>query len=343
MRWSALGVVLLAIAAAWGNPTEEPKPLPERDPVSGRPRPPWAYGPLGRVLAMSLTVYQCAAVAAWLLPEKQSFSSFGPEARKVFENWLQTTQTTQGWAMFAPNPPKRNVFMKVVVTDSQERVWDLGTDVYACLQQGATDEICEATYPIPWIWYSRTRKMNRRIVGSEGGKGVWYQKWHARHICREWQRKHDGELPLKVDIVKTGYPVPSPEEAWAKGPYDPRTRYRATHDEKIEHTTWCGKEQTAQLSNEQRAALGFEPVDEKTIKPFSRNACSTWRSELLKRARARGENPETDDPRFDPCGLVAAKAEQRRAEEAAKKDGRDAREEDKPEPAEGDDGVPADD
>ena len=61
---------------------------------------------------------------------------------------------------------------------------------------GATEEICDAVYPIPWIWYTRQRKMNRRIAGSEGGNGEWYQKWHARYLCRQWQLDH-GELPLR--------------------------------------------------------------------------------------------------------------------------------------------------
>jgi hypothetical protein len=296
---------------------------------------------VGRVLAMSLVAYHCAAVAAWLLPDKQSFASFGPETRKVFENWLQTTQTTQGWAMFAPNPPKRNVFMKVVVTDADGQVWDLGTDVYACLQEGATDDICAATYPIPWIWYSRTRKMNRRIIGSEGGKGVWYQKWHARHLCREWQREHDGALPIKIDLVKTGYPLPTPEEAWANGPYDPRARYRERFDEQIEHTTWCAKEPTAQLTNDERSRRGFAPVEEATIKTFHRNTCTAWRAERMKRARARGEIPASDDPSFDPCGHIADRAEQDRV--GADPAGAAAHDAVKPPLAEGDEGLVADD
>ena len=38
----------------------------------------------------------------------------------------------------------------------------------------SAESICAATYPLPWIWYSRQRKMNRRIGGSEGGHGSWY-------------------------------------------------------------------------------------------------------------------------------------------------------------------------
>jgi hypothetical protein len=62
----------------------------------------------------------------------------------------------------APNPPRCNVFMKVLVTDADGHVWDLETDVYT-----------EERKPIPWIWNTRLRKMNRRIIGSAPARCAW--------------------------------------------------------------------------------------------------------------------------------------------------------------------------
>ena len=62
----------------------------------------------------------------------------------------------QGWGMFAPNPPRQNVFMQVLVVDDDGETWDMRSDVYA-----------EERKPIPFVWNDRTRKMNRRIIGGE--------------------------------------------------------------------------------------------------------------------------------------------------------------------------------
>ncbi|NJK33240.1 MAG: hypothetical protein HC927_13045 [Deltaproteobacteria bacterium] len=97
--------------------------------------------------------------------------------------------------------------------------------------------------------------MNRRIAGSEGGTGSWYQKWHARYICRQWQLEH-GELPAKVELYKVGYPIPTPQQVKGK-PYDPKQQYnRRGHSTKI-HTTECAKSPLGQLPDELRERHGL--------------------------------------------------------------------------------------
>ncbi|MCA9698249.1 MAG: hypothetical protein KC431_12045, partial [Myxococcales bacterium] len=182
----------------------------------------WAYGPLGRVIVVCVTVFHIAAVAYTQLPDKYSWS-FRREIDETFKDWLQTTESTQGWGMFAPNPPRRNVFLRVLVTDADGEIYDLNTDVYACFAPDATQDVCDAVYPIPWVWYTRQRKINRRIAGSEGGKGSWYQKWHARYVCRRWELDR-GHLPQKVELYKVTYPIRSPKEAFGN-PYDPAEQY----------------------------------------------------------------------------------------------------------------------
>lgn len=301
MRWGAVAVVLVAWVGSLNTEVEDKDELPRVDPTTGRPTPPWAHGPIGRVLATSLIAWHCLAVGAWLLPDKFSLDSFRSETRSVFKDWLRLTQTSQGWAMFAPNPPRSNMFMRVIVTDAEGEVFDMNTDVYACFQEHATEEICDAVYPIPWIFYDRHRKMMRRIAGSEGGNGVWYQKWYGRYVCREWQRSHEGELPEKVQLIKVSYPMPSPDWVWEHGPYDPKQQFHDKGNEKFIHTTRCAREVEAQLDNETRRELGFPEVDEREIKTFRRRLCKRWENKRIKAAKDRGEEVDPEDPRFSVC------------------------------------------
>jgi hypothetical protein len=109
------------------------------DPHSGLARAPWAYGPGGRMLVGFVIVYHITAIAFWELPEKDCVSTFRIKGREAFTTWVLTTQTDQQWGMFAPNPPRHNVFMKVVMTDENGETWDMRNDVYAPERK-----------PIPW-------------------------------------------------------------------------------------------------------------------------------------------------------------------------------------------------
>ena len=301
MRWTGIAVVVLVFLGSLNNRAAKPEPLPIRDPSSDRIVPPWAYGPLGRLMAGMIFTYHIVGTGIWLLPEKWSLSTFRVKAREPFKWWIQTTQTTQGWSMFAPNPPRRNLFMRVVVTDQAGDTYDLNIDKYACFQENADPQVCEAVHPIPWIWYSRRGKMNRRIAGGEGGKGVWYQKWHGRFVCRDWARNHDGEIPKKVEIIKVSYSIPSPEFVWRNGPYDPATRFHEHGKQEKVHTTNCRNEVESQLPPDVRERYGFAPDEEERYRPFRRKRCKAWEDKLKQDARDRGEDVADDDPRFVRC------------------------------------------
>ena len=220
------------------------------DPSAPDPRmPPLAYGPFGRFVSSCLTVFQIVGVGCWLLPDKDSFS-WRTATHEPFAWWLKTTHTTQGWKMFAPNPPRSNLFLQVLVTDARGTVHDMNTDVYA-----------EEQRPLPWIWYTRQRKINRRVAGSEGGGGSWYQKWHARWFCRQWQLHHDGEIPRKVELVKITYPIPTPEYVAEHGPYDPVERLRTLGKYEVIYTARCRTEVEAQLPDVIRERHGIAPLD----------------------------------------------------------------------------------
>ncbi|EDM78783.1 hypothetical protein PPSIR1_32332 [Plesiocystis pacifica SIR-1] len=261
---------------------------------------PWAYGPVGRTVIIFLTTYHISAVATTQFPDKDSWSTFRRPINETYKHWLRTSQTTQGWGMFAPNPPRRNVFLRAIVVDQEGERWDLNTDVYACFAPDATDEICDSVYPIPWIWYSRQRKMNRRIAGSEGGKGSWYQKWHARYLCRKWELEHDGVLPQRVELYKIHYPIPAPDKVFMNA-YDPKTQYNRFGNHKKIHTTNCLTAPLAQSTNEVRARYGFEPREEKDIHLWSKHRCRKWEEKLIEEARAAGAEVDVLDPRFDVC------------------------------------------
>ncbi len=273
-----LGTVLFAAGVAfqtWRS-SRRTKPAPGAMP--------WAYGPLGRFVLSGLMAWQLAAVATWLTPDKYSLKSWRAPARKVFAKWLTVTQTDQGWGMFAPNPPRSNVFLKVLVTDSKGEVWDMRTDVYAPERK-----------PIPWIWNDRMRKMNRRIIGGESGNTQWYRKWYARWHCRDWQRdpEHNGEIPLKVELVKVWYKIPPPEETARKGYYNPDDLLERTGHEKVEHTERCKRTVMGQFFDELRERHGLPPLPEGvTYRRWLKHKRRAWER---RRAKERGEEPAADD------------------------------------------------
>jgi hypothetical protein len=235
---------------------------------------PFAYGPLGRFVIGALVVWHVTAVTTWLMPEKDSLFAFRGEARKVFAFYLTRTQTDQGWGMFAPNPPRSNVFLKVLVHDEDGEVYDMRTDVYAAERK-----------PIPWIWNDRMRKMNRRIIGGESGDTSWYRKWHARYYCRKWALDHDGIPPKKVELVKVWYKIPSPEQVRDNGFYVPEELLERTREEKVEYTETCKNAVMGQLPDWVRERHDLPPLPEnEKYKPWIKHKKKAW-----ERARAKQE------------------------------------------------------
>jgi hypothetical protein len=198
-----------------------------------RPMPPvdterLAYSPTARVALVGLLAWHLTAVVAWLAPERESIAGIRKEARALVRPWLELTRTTQGWGMFAPNPPRQNVFMQVLVVADDGETWDMRSDVYA-----------EERKPIPFVWNDRIRKMNRRIIGGESGGGDWYRKWYARWQCREWALEHEGRVPREVQLVRLSYAIPTPEAVRDRGWYRPLDRLRTHGKSEIVHTERC--------------------------------------------------------------------------------------------------------
>ncbi len=264
---------MLAAVAVWRWRATRGQALDAVDPRTDRPRTPWAYGPLGRLLVGGLLAWHLAAVATWLMPDKDCLSSFRGPARKAVGTWLRTTTTDQGWGMFAPNPPRSNVFMKVLVTDQDGEVWDLRTDVYA-----------EEQKPIPWIWNTRLRKMNRRIIGGESGPTSWYRKWYARWECRRWAREHGGVAPRKVELIKVWYRIPSPEQTARRGYYVAEELLERGGHHKTSYTARCEREVMGQLPDFIRARDGLEPLPEGAYRAWHKGKRAKWERHKAKQA-----------------------------------------------------------
>ena len=249
------------------RPAREPE-IPVDDPP-GHARAPWAYNAGGRMLLGLLLVYHIQAIAVWEMPEKDTLSTYRIKAREPFTTWVFSTQTDQVWGMFAPNPPRHNVFMRIVLTDENGERWDMRTDLYA-----------KERMPIPWIWNDRMRKMNRRVIGGESGKGDVYQKWYGRYLCREWARTHRGVMPEKVELIKVSYKMPPPEVVAKQGWYDPHKLLHDTGREELQHVEKCVTAVHGQLPDEIRERHGMMPLPEGAFVPLPNLRQKAWEKRL---------------------------------------------------------------
>ncbi len=265
--WAGTAVMLAGAAVVYARAAKD------RTDASILGREPWAYGPAGRLVIGGLLVWHLVAVATWLMPKKDCMSTFRAPARATFAYWLTRTTTDQAWGMFAPNPPRSNVFLKVLVTDQHGETWDLRTDVYA-----------EEQKPQPWIWNDRMRKVNRRIIGGESGPNSWYRKWYARYHCRQWAREHGGEAPRRVDLVKIWYRIPSPEQTRKRGYYVPEELLERAGHERISYTENCGRAVMGQLPNEIRARDGLPQLDEGEYRPWLKRKRAKWDKQQAAKA-----------------------------------------------------------
>ncbi len=191
--WWLAAIVVVALAFRFWPPNAKS--------LTGRRNPALAYTGLGRALALFAVVWHASAVGLHLFPSYPIFSKWRSPARSLHKSWLRGTGSTQGWRMFAPNPPRSNTFMKTVVVLENGDRWDLRNNSYHYKERGST-----ATRPNPWIWNDRMRKMQRRMVG----KGKWYLRYWADFHCREWFLEHE-EMPKEIDVRKYTNRIPGPK------------------------------------------------------------------------------------------------------------------------------------
>jgi hypothetical protein len=177
-------------------------PMPDDD----RPGRRWAYPWWLMILISFAIAYQASVLLVHNLPGKGLASKLHTHFNEKLDagNYMRATGQVQSWAMFAPNPHRSNVFMKVLVKDKQGEIWDLAHDIYG-----------KRTYP--YLFYDRMGKINRRVVEEKG-----YRRHYAAHVCREWELDHGGEAAEEVQYVKMWTQIPPPEKLIMKGWwYDP--------------------------------------------------------------------------------------------------------------------------
>lgn len=240
------------------------------------PRRRWAYAPWLRLIVSVFVLYHGVILLVHNLPSKglarglqkkinadikiwpradekpradgkKPLRTFGLDA----DAYWRATGNTQSWAMFAPNPHRSNIFMKVLVKDRDGEIWDLKHDIYG-----------KRSYP--YLWYDRMGKINRRIVDQKG-----YRRYYAAWVCRQWERDHEGEPADEVQFIKMWTRIPSPRQVFerAKGNifrmgYDPNDLHLYQREE---DTVRCRTTRNAQLPNHLRERYGLEPTDEKRV------------------------------------------------------------------------------
>ncbi|MEM7152886.1 MAG: hypothetical protein AAF799_08585 [Myxococcota bacterium] len=252
--WIMLVVLAFILGVTW----TKARGKAGRRPAVARP---WAYGPWGRLLVSAGLLWHICAVGLWLMPSYDALKSARTPARALVRRWLVTTQTDQGWGMFAPNPPRHNRFLQVLVTDADGEVWDLRTDLYAPERR-----------EFPFVWNDRSRKMKRVLIRKKG-KGSRYRKWYARYYCRTWALEHEGRVPRQVQLVHHWYRIPSPEQTRDKGWYDPADLFERSGKAKVLHTERCPAVPLGQPTPEMRRRHGLPEGD---FKPWVRRKRARW-------------------------------------------------------------------
>ncbi|MCG8591338.1 MAG: hypothetical protein MJE66_18750 [Proteobacteria bacterium] len=208
----------------------------------------WAYSKWGRRLVSAFVLYHAAILLVHNLPAQglsRGLHRFFNVSLDM-HSYLRATGTTQSWEMFAPNPRRNNVFMKVLVVDRDGVIHDLKHDAYGVDR-------------FPYLFYDRLGKINRRIGDRRG-----YRPFYAAWVCREWERTHGGEAADTVRFVRMWTQIPHPDRviAGAGGRladmgYDPM---QLPLREREEDTFACRSTPHARLPDTLRRRYGLPPV-----------------------------------------------------------------------------------
>ena len=214
----------------------------------------WAYPAWAQLVVTLFILYHGVILLVHNLPSK----GLAKGAQRVLNEKLdahsywQATGNTQSWAMFAPNPHRSNIFMKVLVKDADGEVWDLKHDIYG-----------KRSYP--YLWYDRMGKINRRIIDQKG-----YRRHYAAWVCRQWERDHDGEPAEEVQFVKMWTRIPPPQAVFERAQgnifrmgYDPM---QLQLQQREEDAISCSTNRHAQLPDYLRERYGLPPMPERHFK-----------------------------------------------------------------------------
>lgn len=229
------------------------------------------------IVTSLFVAYHASILLVWNTPKKGLAKPFHSAYLKKTDgsDYFRAVSSTQSWKMFAPNPNRTNVFMRVLVTDKEGEVWDLKHDIYGVNRY-------------PYMFYDRMGKVNRRINGKRA-----YQKVYGAWMCRQWEAEH-GELPESVQFVKkyTKVPLPPkppkifsskpslnwPEDGFGYEPWELEVK------QKTQETIRCRTETHGQLPPRLRERHGMEPADDKH---FREVRTQTWKKKQEAEARKK--------------------------------------------------------
>lgn len=248
-------------------------PLLHEPPADEDPSPRWAYRPWAMLLLSLFIAYHAVILVVFNLPSRGLSADLHRFFNRHLEmrDYLRTVGSVQSWSMFAPNPHKKNYFMKVHLVDAAGDVYDMHLDIYGERRH-------------PYLLYDRMGKINRRIVDESH-----YRRYFAAWVCRHWERTHpDEQPPQEVRFIKIWNRIPAPSEVFdhADGNlaamwFDPMA---LPLRRRLEDTQSCKSTRQAQLPPYLRERYGMPPADETHYRPvFMR----TWKDKLESKEAAR--------------------------------------------------------
>lgn len=251
---------------------------PPRDPVppDGRPEVRPAYPRGIRILLTAFIAYHVLFLLIGNLPGR----GLARGLTWIFDRYAQLPRyaavigSSQNWAVFAPNPYRANVFLKVLVVDARGRSWDLRHDI-------------QGRRRYPYLFYDRRAKINRRLLRQQGERPL-YAAW----VCRDWERTHHGQPAREVQFVKTWTRIPAPAEAYRTAGYDPMS---LPVEEQPEQTFQCASIVHGQLPDGLRRRYGLSPA---APSPFRDVPARSWWTERRPRAD-EDRDPGAEEARED--------------------------------------------
>ena len=185
--------------------------------------------------------------------------------------YAEATANSQNWRFFSPEPPRENVFMRVLVQDAGGTVTDVQHDSHGRQR-------------FPYLWYDHLRKVNRRLATESA-----YERGYAAWVCRTWERTHGGHAADSVRFVRLTTRVPPPAEAFATGGFDPAALpLRATDAGRYA----CAELPQGQLPPDLRRRFGLAAAGDTPFKPAELH---TWWTERGARRSILGDAPRRDD------------------------------------------------
>ena len=161
--------------------------------------------PLKTLLVSAFVAYHALGLIVHNLPDSGLTKDFRYSymGKLDFSRYMQATSIGQSWPMFAPNPPRHNQFMRIMVEEKNGDLWDIAHDHYG-----------RRTYP--YLVYSRMGKINRRLF-----KMSRHRESYGAWACREWERTHGGESAKEIRFIKMWTRIPPPELVYERMHYDP--------------------------------------------------------------------------------------------------------------------------